>query len=92
MAQTKDSLRRLVCSEQWLDWKGSQTEGGRLITQYILDTQFWIDASALQNAIAPLYFVLRLFDNEGSTMSLLYHYMLKLKKSMTETKALEPRR
>ncbi|MCO5579762.1 hypothetical protein L7F22_033622 [Adiantum nelumboides] len=58
----------------------------------ILSNSFWDDAEAIKQAVSPLYFILRLFDHEGATMSLVYHYMQRLGTCMTTCNALSRER
>ncbi|MCO5600485.1 hypothetical protein L7F22_054598 [Adiantum nelumboides] len=53
------------------------------MSNHILSNTFWDEAEAIKQAVAPLYFILRLFDHEGATMSLIYHYMQRLGRCMT---------
>ncbi|MCO5591679.1 hypothetical protein L7F22_045670 [Adiantum nelumboides] len=59
---------------------------------HILSNSFWDDAEAIKQVVSPLYFILRLSDHEGATMSLVYHYMQRLDTCMTKCNALSRER
>ncbi|MCO5611319.1 hypothetical protein L7F22_065571 [Adiantum nelumboides] len=92
LVQSKDVLRRLVCSVEWSNWNGSRKSKATAMCDHILSNSFWDDAEAIKQAVSPLYFVLRLFDHEGATMSLVYHYMQRLGTCMTTCNALSRER
>ncbi|MCO5555470.1 hypothetical protein L7F22_009015 [Adiantum nelumboides] len=59
---------------------------------HILSNSFSDDAEAIKQAVSPLYFILRFFDHEGATMSLVYRYMQRLGTCMTTCNALSRER
>ncbi|MCO5599680.1 hypothetical protein L7F22_053785 [Adiantum nelumboides] len=92
LVQLKYVLRRLVCSVEWSNWNGSRKPKATAMCDHILSNSFWDDAEAIKQAVSPLYFILRLFDHEGATMSLVYHYMQRLGTCMTTCNALSRER
>ncbi|MCO5598494.1 hypothetical protein L7F22_052591 [Adiantum nelumboides] len=88
LVQSKDVLRCLVCSVEWSNWNGSRKSKATAMCDHILSNSFWDDAEAIKQAVSPLYFILRLFDHERATMSLVYHYMQRLGTCMTTCNAL----
>ncbi|MCO5585895.1 hypothetical protein L7F22_039829 [Adiantum nelumboides] len=69
LVQSKDVLRRFVCSVEWSNWNGSRKPKATAMCDHILSNSFWDNAEAIKQAVSPLYFILRLFDHEGATMS-----------------------
>ena len=89
----KDDLRRMVVDEKWLSWPESTSPTAMaLLDGVICNNEFWRDADALQASLFPIVCVLRLCDSEGSTMSLLYEFMTRLRCAIRDCTILAPDR
>lgn len=77
-----DALRQTVVDSAWRDMHRVDTEPVRYVQRKVLDESWWIEVGALSLALKPMYVLLRATDMEGSTLGLLYHLFLKMKREI----------
>ncbi|MCO5596726.1 hypothetical protein L7F22_050794 [Adiantum nelumboides] len=85
LVKCKDDLRRMVVDERWLNWPDSTSiPAVYLHDEVICNNAFWREIDGLQAALQPIVCVLRLCDSEGSTLGLLYEFMIRLRRAIQE--------
>ncbi|MCO5601316.1 hypothetical protein L7F22_055435 [Adiantum nelumboides] len=72
----------MIVDEKWIDWVESTSIAAvSVVYNIICNDDFWRDADALQAALLPIVCVLQLCDSTGSTISLLYEFMERLRRA-----------
>ncbi|MCO5596727.1 hypothetical protein L7F22_050795 [Adiantum nelumboides] len=85
LVKCKDDLRRMVVDERWLNWPDSTSiPAVYLHDEVICNNAFWREIDGLQAALQPIVCVLCLCDSEGSTLGLLYEFMIRLRRAIQE--------
>ncbi|MCO5587447.1 hypothetical protein L7F22_041396 [Adiantum nelumboides] len=85
LVKCKDDLRRMVADKRWLNWPDSTSIlAVYLHDEVISNNAFWREIDGLQAALQPIVCVLHLCDSEGSTLGLLYEFMIRLRRAIKE--------
>ena len=79
LLKVQSTLRKLVVSDMWNAWSGRSSEASERFYTLIVSSAFWDEARSIVQGLYPLQTVLRLCDNGGSTMGLLYEFMQRLR-------------
>ena len=75
----------MIVSEEWIAWPNSTSPKAVNFEATIFDATFWHDAECIVGVLKPLIVALRLTNYEGCTMGILYGFMEKVGRPLTQT-------
>jgi hypothetical protein len=76
--QVYPTFGKMVVCDVWQAWQHSRTFEARKFKNIVLVNSFWNNAVNIAKDLQPFYIVFCLPYQEGSTMGLLYEFMLKV--------------
>jgi len=76
--QVYHTLEKMVICDEWQAWQDFRSLEAREFKNLVLVDSFWNNVENIVKDLQPFYTVFCLMDKEGSTMVLLYEFMLKL--------------
>eukprot|EP01018_Ginkgo_biloba_P007294 Gb_21313 [translate_table: standard] len=75
VVKEKDSLRLIICSNEWEKSPLSKTSKGNLMEEIILSSNFWDSAQRVLNMCEPIVEMFRLVDSDTPCMGFVYEGM-----------------
>ena len=76
LLHVKGHVRRMLVSEAWESWKGSQSVKAMEVKEYVLSDDFWAECEKVLAAFRPLQKVLKQVDSDGPILGEVYDLML----------------
>ena len=90
LLKVHSTLQQLVVSDSWRQWSGSRTQEAMRVKSIILsDDHYWKLMEDIVFDFRPIYNIIRLTDQEGCTMGLLYTFMTNLSRVIDNATRLE---
>eukprot|EP01018_Ginkgo_biloba_P005745 Gb_19082 [translate_table: standard] len=75
VVEEKDSLRLIVCRNEWDKSPLSKTSKGKIVEEIILSSNFWDNAERVLNMCEPIMEMLFLVDGDNTSMGFIYDGM-----------------
>jgi hypothetical protein len=76
--QVYPTLEKMVVCDAWQSWQDSKTFKAKEFKNLVLVNSVWSNVENIVKDLQPFYIVFHLVDKKGSTMGLLYEFMLKV--------------
>ncbi|KAH7422563.1 hypothetical protein KP509_12G014500 [Ceratopteris richardii] len=87
-----DALRMTAIDRRWSSMPRGLTEASKYVQRKILDMDFWSEIETLIPVLKSIHIVLRIVDMEGSTMGLVYHLYMHMRRAIASVTCLSSSR